>query len=153
MTRRLKCNLAAAVIFTVVGTLFYLAIDRAPPFEYVSGEVLPPSPPAGGQISIHWHLRINRVCPGWVEREIVDHRGYIWRNAGSAVRVASARDEDVVNTLELPHALGPTRAKYVANICFVCNPLHRVWPICVRTPELPFEIVDPAPVAGPPGAM
>lgn len=140
-------NTIAAVVFAVgaVGPLAYLLADRTLPYEYLSGEVLPPDPEIGHQISIHWHVRVNRFCPGWVQRDIIDRRGYVWHNVGGPVRditpVTPGSETHIVNTIELPRQLGVGPAEYQAHVTFKCNPLQRLfWPIHVSLPRLPFVI-------------
>lgn len=136
---------AIVVALIVVGPVTYFLADRQHPYEYVYGEVLPPDPNTGSQISIHWRVRFNRFCPGWVQRDITDRRGYVWRNVGGPVKniPAPAKDEyaDIVNTLELPRQLGMGPATYQAHVTYRCNWLQRwFWPISVSSPKLLFEI-------------
>lgn len=148
----MKKNVIAACGFAILiaGPLAYLLSDRTHPYEYLSGDVLPPDPSTGSQISIHWRVRYNRFCPGWVQREITDRRGYVWFNVGSAVKqiapVTPGHEADIVNTMELPRQLGPGPATYRAYVSYRCNFLQSwVWPITVSTPALPFEIVGHTP--------
>lgn len=136
----------AVAIIGVAAVLFYMAVDRHPPYDYIRGEVLPPDPVVGGQISVHWRVRVNRYCPGWVERYITDRRGYIWHNIGTPVKdirpVAPGQKSDIINTFDLPRQLGQGPATYQARACYSCNPLQEWarWPICVDTPKVLFEI-------------
>lgn len=143
----MKKNLVAALLFAifVAGPAAYLLSDRKPPYEYLSGDIIPPDPMVGNQISVHWRVRINRYCPGWVQREITDRRGYVWFNAGGPVKnitpVSKGEVADIVNTLELPRMLGAGVSKYQAHVVYQCNWLqHWFLPIRVSTPVLTFEI-------------
>lgn len=136
----MACRIIAPVVIGMIAVLFYMAIDRDPPYVYLEGEVLPQEAEPGSQIAIHWHIKANRFCPGWVERFIVDQRGYVWRNVGSPVRSNTQRDSHIVNTVELPRTLGAGPAMYRARVCYECNPTHSIWPLCVDPPELPFRI-------------
>lgn len=142
MKKNLICAILVAIF--IVGPLTYLLSDRGAPYEYLSGEVLPPVPHVADQISIHWRVRVNRFCPGWVQRDITDKRGYVWRNTGGPVKIIPPVKQgavvDIVNTLDLPRQLGPQSASYQAHVCYRCNPLQRWWPICVSTPRLEFAI-------------
>lgn len=138
------CNIAAACIIATIGAVFWMAIDRDPPYEYLAGEILPPEPPIGTQVSVVWHVKVRRFCPGWVQRDVTDQRGYLWRNIGSPVKdisgVKPGDEVHLVNTFELPKQLGAGPATYQANVRYHCNPLQRWWPIYVSTPKLWFEI-------------
>jgi hypothetical protein len=146
LTRAVKCNIAAAFIVGCIGLLFWMAVDRKQPYQYLEGNVLPSDPAVGSQVSIHWHVRVHRFCPGWVERNVTDARGYLWHNIGTPVKdirsVIVGAEAHIVNTFELPRQLGQGPAHYQARVCYTCNPLQRWarWPICVVTPRLPFEI-------------
>lgn len=145
MSRSKKCNIIAAMLFGVIGLIFYMAVDRKPPYAFISGQVIPDVLPSGEQISIHWRVQVHRFCPGWVERNVTDENGWTWRNVGTPVRqvtVDAHGFSDIVNTLELPKRIPRGRASYSAFVCYVCNPLQRwaKWPICVVTPKLPFEV-------------
>jgi hypothetical protein len=134
------CRIVASSVIGFVATVFYMAIDRDPPYEYLAGNILPDTPHVGEQIAIHWHIKAHRFCPGRVARNITDQSGYIWRNKGGPVRENREQLAHIVNTIDLPKNLGAGPATYFADVCYRCNPLHRIWPLCVRTPELKFEI-------------
>ena len=143
----MKRTIIAAFIFAIgiVGPVAYFLSDRRLPYEYLFGEVLPPMPAVGGQISIHWRVKINRYCPGWVQRTIIDEHGYRWYNIGGPVKnimpVKRGDEADVVNTLELPRMLSAGPATYLAHVTYHCNWLQRwFWPITVDTPALQFTI-------------
>lgn len=139
--RILFCRIVAALVIGAAAVVWYMAIDREPPYEYIEGHVIPSEVPVGSQIAIHWHIKAKRFCPGWVERFIVDERRYIWRNLGSPVRANTERESHIVNTVELPKTLGPGLARYRARVCYQCNPMHKFFPLCVDPPELPFRII------------
>lgn len=139
-TRIMICRIVAPMIIGVAGVLFYFAIDRDPPYEYIEGNIYPDHPQAGSQIAVHWHIRAKRFCPGWVERNITDRRGYVWHNIGGPVRPNAEREAHIVNTIELPRTLGPGPTTYSARVCYQCNPLHHFWPLCVRTPPIKFDV-------------
>lgn len=140
-TRIWVCRTVAVAAIGATAALFYMVIDREPPYEYIEGSVHPDNPRAGDQISIHWHIKVKRFCPGWVDRFIVDGDDYVWRNTGGPVRSNLRHDSHIVNTVELPKTISPGLARYRAHVCYQCNPLHRVWPLCVAPPDIPFRIV------------
>lgn len=146
MNTSMKSVLKSAIVaFLVVGPVTYFLFDREPPYEYLSGEVFPPDPEIGSQISVHWRVKFNRFCPGWVQRDITDRRGYVWHNVGTPVKnilhAINGAEADIVNSFELPRQLGIGPAHYQAHVSYRCNWLQNwVWPILVSTPVLSFEI-------------
>lgn len=144
----MRTTVIAAVLFAlgVAGPSAYLLADRIQPYEYLSGEVLPPDPKMGGQVSVHWRVKVNRFCHGWVQRNITDQRGYVWHNAGTPVKdlywVKPGDLADIVNTFELPRQLGAGPTTYQAHVEYRCNWLQKlVWPIRVATPVLHFDVL------------
>jgi hypothetical protein len=52
-------------------------MDRTPPYEYLAGTIHPINPEPGGEMSVERTVRINRMCPGAQQREIVFQDGSI----------------------------------------------------------------------------
>lgn len=139
LSRNVRCNISACIIFGVAAYLFYMIIDRDPPYVWAEGDISPNPASIGGEVAVHWKIKANRFCPGWVHTQLTDHRGYIWSNKGHPVYNVT-KDGDLVNTLALPRTLGPGEIIYMAVVCYQCNMLQYKWPICVRTPEIRFMV-------------
>lgn len=117
-------------------------IDVQPAYEYLHGEIVPDPAPQGGQVSLPWTIKVNRLCPGNVLRVLYDAdtgemvAAYDRTPSSISVQKDSAR---LVKSFQLPRGL-PPRIRYTANVCFECNPLQKLWPICVQTPDLFFSV-------------
>lgn len=124
------------------GQLAYWAMDRQPAYEYLHGEIIPDPAPQGGQVSLPWTISVNRLCPGNVLRVLYDAdtgamvSAYDRTPSSISVKIG---DTKLVKTFQLIRGL-PPRIRYTANVCFECNPLQKVWPICVQTPDLFFRM-------------
>jgi hypothetical protein len=49
-------------------------------------------------------------------------------------------DTSIERTFFLPEGMLPGRKLYRANAEYICNPLHRIWPLKVQTPDIPFDV-------------
>lgn len=131
-----------SIIALLLGFLSFMVFDSAPPYEWDGGEVHPDPAPDGAQISVCWKLRINRICPGTIQRQIIDSRAEVHNYDP----VLAAAKEDVSAhfcvTFALPLGLPRGPAKYRVHAAYACNPLQYVWPIRVTTPEITFTLGD-----------
>lgn len=143
--RLFNLTLAGLFALIIVAPITYLVTDRSPPYVYLSGEVVPPEAGAGDELSVYWTVKINHFCPGWVERYVTDHRGYMWRNIGSPVKSLLADKPGntalIANTFQLPRGIGAGDAIYQAHVCYRCNTVQdHLWPLCLWTPQLKFVV-------------
>lgn len=127
----------AAALF--VGLPGFFAFDNEPPYSYLEGTVFPDPAPEASQITVHWKLKMNRMCPGAVQRQLIDSRGLTHTyDAAPAATSASVRDGYLLRTFLLPQNMPRGLTKYRANVCYVCNPLQLFFPLCKTTPEISF---------------
>lgn len=129
--------------------LAYLATDKTVPYEYdLKGSWIKPpefNDVLGQQMTIHWSIIPNRVCPGTVHRIIVDTRSGVLTAfdpvpTNDLIRVT---DRVLERTFFLPPGMAPGDKVFRANLEFSCNWLQRLVPILrVRytTPDLPFKV-------------
>jgi hypothetical protein len=116
-------------------------LDRQVPYEHIKGEIVPDPTPQHAQVSLPWDIKVNRLCPGNVQRVLFDadtgDMVAAYDRTPSSISVKMG-DTKLVKTFQLPLSL-PARVRYTANVCFSCNPLQHIWPIFVQTPELYFS--------------
>lgn len=137
----------AASIITIlfITPLAYMLADNQPPYVYdtENSYIVPQQNRVDHQATAHWSFkRVNRLCPGLVYRVIVDV------NSGAQTifdpvpaSVISMKATYINRTFTLPPNLAPGPQLYRAHIAFRCNALQRFWPLMVRTPDLPFQVV------------
>ncbi len=156
---------AIIAVFVSVGFIapvLWWAMDRAPPYDRISGEVLPLEPMPGDQIQVHWTIKTHKMCgpsaANNVTRQIVDSQKIVWSfdtSPSTFGRLLPVDNPDrIVRIIMLPQSVAPGPATYRSRACFACNPLQYIWPVCVDKPEIPFTIraaEDAAGVAGPTG--
>lgn len=129
----------AAVLF--VGLPGFYAFDNEPPYTYLDGTVFPDPAPEASQITVHWKLKVNRICPGAVQRQLIDSHGLAHSyDATPAAIAGSVRDGYLLRTFLLPQNMPRGLTKYRANVCYVCNPLQVFFPLCRTTPEISFTL-------------
>jgi hypothetical protein len=134
---------ALAVLF---GLVAFMAADNQSPYTYIVEQsyVRPNPAHSGRQVTVHWELKINRICPGVIVRTIVDARtkAKVSYDPAPALVTVKAGDTSLERTFLLPEEMLPGPKLYRANAEYVCNPLHRIWPLKVQTPDLAFEVTN-----------
>jgi hypothetical protein len=143
-TRIWVCRIVASATLGLASVVFYMAIDRDPPFERGAGKIMPENPPPGATVEVIWQGTRKRDCDGYVYRKIIDSHGVVFTIEGIPVSYAKTMNPDpLIRYFRLPVGLAPGPAKYIATTHYYCNPLHRWWPIIVETPHLDFIIAPP----------
>lgn len=132
---------AAAVSAFFIAPIVYMAADREPPVIRHSGEIVPPDPYPGGRISVVWHTTIKRVCPGLVQRRIVDSTGTIWTLG--MVEAEYGRSDELIRSFAIPFGIAWGEARYTATVQYRCNVLQDYWPIIVEGPAVRFRVAPP----------
>ncbi len=140
------------------GVVAYWYLDDTLPYDYhrFGASVTPNPAPPGGRVTVTWPVTIRRLCPGVVHRSLRDaatDRPIAQYDPLPAALTVAMGDPTIKRTFLLPAEDLPEIVKYSAVVCFRCNPLHAVFPICTMTPELVFRVspraVSPIP-SGPP---
>lgn len=136
----LSKTIIACIVALFVAWFCWMAFDNTAPYAWEGGEVHPDPAPDGAQVSIHWKMRINRVCPGIIQRQIIDAREVIHNY--DPVPAASGRDvsTDFWVTFKLPMGMPPGPSKYRVHASYYCNPLQFIWPLHITTPEIVFTL-------------
>lgn len=148
-TRRKHNIIAAFVVVIFVAPLFWMLLDREPPYSEHAGKTIPHEVKAGDQITVEWQMRVNRVCPGYIAREIVDSQNVLWNyDVQPSIRreqqfdVAGApRLTRLRRSFTIPEQAAPGPARYRSLSCYICNPIQQLWPVCIRTPDVNFTIL------------
>lgn len=135
-----------AVLALLLGGVAYMAADNQPPYDYIIEQsyVRPNPAHPGRQITVHWELKINRICPGVIVRTIVDAKTKARVSYDPALALVTVRagDTSLERTFFLPEEMLPGPKLYRANAEYICNPLNRIWPLKVQTPDLYFEVIN-----------
>lgn len=126
------------------GGCAYLLADNQPPYIYdiEQSYVIPSRASPGHQVAVHWSIKVNRLCPGSIVRTIVDARTGARMSYDPTPGDMTIEPTDTVldRTFLLPQGMGLGPKIYRANAEYACNPLQRIWPLKVQTPDLLFEV-------------
>jgi hypothetical protein len=124
-----------------------MSADREPPFVRLpESRIIPFDVRSEQTFDVHWELYVNthRVCHpvGLVKRSIIDSAGKVT----SFEDVPSIADPKNLRTkldrqLKLPMGITTGPARYHAETCFACNPVQKLWPICITQPDIPFNVL------------
>lgn len=118
--------------------------DNQLPYDYdVSKSYISPDPAKPNSlITVHWSIKVNRLCPGYTMRSFSDpSTGKIittYDATPTALNI-SAGDTVLVRTFMLRGDM-PEKVIYHSKSCFRCNPLQQLSPICGPELKLPFEV-------------
>lgn len=133
---------AALVAATVFSPIFWLILDREPPWRRLRGWIEPT--PAGGYIQPHWQTTpLKRICRGSVQIEIISSQlgsaDLIWpvfqRSVGADKLGAT---EYIAAPWPLSETVPPGPTRYRVTTFWVCNWTQELWPIVQVGPEIQF---------------
>lgn len=124
----------------------YMIADVEPPYVYYGEEsyIIPSSAEKGEQMVVHWKVKQNRYCPGYTVRQLFDPKTtaiIATYDTAQMAPVNSVSPEGyLIRTFTLPRAISSGRTGYRTVVCFSCNPLRRLVPVCEMSPYLYFNI-------------
>lgn len=140
--------IAAFVAIALFAPLLWMALDRDPPYVITNGRITPPMPVKNGTVSIDWDIAPLRSCqPGnhsSVVRTVIDAMGVRHVYAPIAATYGTAeqfKPEEIRRSFRLPLNI-TGKVSYSAKVCYSCNPIQVLWPVCLDTPTIEFFIAD-----------
>lgn len=117
-----------------------MALDRTPPYERQVGEIIPAIAKSEEEVAIRWTGAVRRSCGGTVCRYITGADGRTrFLGCVPAIYAQVADSIDLIRYFRLPK-LPPGPASYQAITSFVCNPMHKLFPIVVDGPVVRFSV-------------
>ena len=136
-------------IFGVIGAwIGLMAMDNEPPFHYLpasAGSRISPDPVhQEGMVRTEWELsEVKRDCPRTVARVFTDRKtGAVVTtlDATPLARTVPTGKNSLSRAFQLPPGL-PAETGFRAEVCFQCNALQMVFPLCISSPELPINVI------------
>ena len=152
---RLVCVSGHFVFGLVAGFValcfWWVVLDRDVPVELISGTIEPNPVVPGGTVKIRMRFKEHRICPGNIERRIIDNSGEVHTYVGTnTIYVTETPADEVTIDREfaIPSSIHPGVWSYAPNIEWYCN-LGQRWfnaPIRVNQKGIQFEVqgVPPA---------
>lgn len=138
---------AAFIAVALFAPVFWMLLDRDPPYVRTSGEMIPANPEPGAFVSVKWTIQVERVCspsvPRNVTRTVVDAKGVI-HDYEPVDGIYGTKNQEtaggITREFQLPLSIAQGHARYHSSACFACNPIQHFWPVCIDTPDIPFDI-------------
>jgi hypothetical protein len=137
---------ATSMLVLCLGQVLVWAFDREPPLRLVGYAVERPVHPGGPlRITLAVERDMRQACDVQITRYIIDGRGFrfylpqIGLDAHAISELhATTRDENRI-LLQMPDDAAPGEARYGNALSYVCNPVHKLWPVRVAF-EVPFDL-------------
>lgn len=121
--------------------LAVMAADNQVPYDYLSGEISPNPARAGSRVTLKWYIKTHRICPVSIRRLLTDVNGKVVAvfDPLPYSQTVEMGDKELPKTFLLPDSL-PAQVTYNALACFKCNALQALFPLCVDTPRITFNV-------------
>ena len=135
--------MSAVTIFAIIGPVAFMAFDNELPYTYDEklSHIIPDTASPGDRVTVAWKIKVNRICPGIVERQLVDSRGVRHSyDVLPARRDIKLTDEWITKDVLLPVGLPPGDSIIYSVVFCACNPLQRIWPLRMETTKIHFTI-------------
>jgi hypothetical protein len=134
------------VLLFSLAALLYYASDRQAPYEVISNDAAEGRP--GERVVLHARVRrdMSRSCEVRLSRQIVDATGVVHSSDDahlSAVALAEleARSPGKAHiAIDIPANAASGPAVLLTSRHYVCNKVHRLWPI-THTTAMPFMVL------------
>jgi hypothetical protein len=130
------------------GAMFYWAmvLDRVPPIIMSEGEIIPAKVKGGEPITARWRIDKTRDVSYSQQctRDIIDSLGHFRRvDEQERAGVMPPLENNISRSVIVHFDAAWGKAYYRQQCCYEIEGLSltRMFPICVRRPELPFEIL------------
>lgn len=136
-----------AVVSAVAGIFGYWATDRNPPVIIDMAIAASPSVRPGGDLRVTYRVIRRASCETLLQRVIIDSAGTRLTLPDIEYKASPGplgRDEYSV-VVTIPTKATQGSARYRATTSYICNPLHRWWPITTLASDIKF-MVDGAPI-------
>jgi hypothetical protein len=136
--------LAFMVAATVFGPLIWWVADRTPPIDLETWQAFPSEVKPGD--TVYRVIRVNRkrICETDPDTLIIDGAKVRWHFEEPRIAAPGRLGIDEYRRpVIIPLQANPGPAEMRVSSTFVCNPIHRIWPIKMVHEPLKFTIVPP----------
>jgi len=134
--------LAFALVAVVFGPTIWWMADRTPPIELVAYSVFPPQVKPGETVFRVISLNRKRQCEVEPQTILIDGGRVRWVFEDKTISIPGPIGPDQYKRpVVIPLQALPGQAELRTVTEFVCNPIHKIWPIKTENPVLKFEIL------------
>lgn len=126
----------------ISGTLGFYVIDRDPPTVLLRTEVMFKPVRPGDDLRIKYHVTRFRSCEALIDRTLFDADSVrvVLDDLAFSGAPGPLGESSYVAVIPLPRNFAQGQGQYRVVTRYVCNPLHRLWPIIVENPPVWFEV-------------
>lgn len=129
-----------AIIATAVG---YWTQSRDLPVESRMIEVVGPVY-RGGKLLVRWQVYRSRACHATKTEFVIDVGGVRWT---MSERVYESPPgplglDTFISQTDVPEGIPAGLATLRVIFSYMCNPVHRIWPVVNNMPDMPIFILD-----------
>jgi len=136
--------LAFAVVAVVFAPLIWWITDRTPPVRFIEYGIFPPTVRPGETIYRVIKVERFRICETDPDTVIVDGARVRWNyEEPPLISPGPLGFDEYRRPVVIPLQASPGVAEMRTSATYVCNPVHRIWPIRVIGEPLRFNISAP----------
>lgn len=139
--KRMAITLLFAVVLAATAIMGFWTQSRNLPVQSQFVDIVGPAHP-GGKLLVRWQVFRERSCKATKQELIIDIAGVRWivaKQEFSAAPGPMGFDQFVTQT-ELPRDIPIGIAVLRVVLAYQCNPVHMLWPVIDRSPDIPFVI-------------
>jgi len=136
--------LALAVVLVVFAPLIWWITDRTPPVRFIEYGIFPPTVRAGETVYRIIKLERLRLCETDPDTVIIDGAKVRWNyEEPPLIAPGSIGVDEYKRPVVIPLQASPGPAEMRTSASYICNPIHRIWPIKIIAEPLRFNIAAP----------
>lgn len=134
--------LAFAVVAVIFAPVIWWVADRTPPIELLEWRAFPSEVKPGDTIYRVIKVRRLRICETDPDTLIIDGAKVRWNfEEPKIIAPGNVGMDEYRRPVAIPLQASPGPAEMRTSSTFVCNPIHRIWPIKMVHAPLKFTIV------------
>lgn len=139
--------LVVACVVLVFGSIGFWMQDRSSPTTLLDTVVLTPKVPLRGQLDVQRTVIRHALCHTLIDRAVFDAEGRRFDLGIVAYPNGTGPlgKHTFIRPLQLPDNIMIGKARYIALICYRCNPVQNIWPVCELSEGAEFEVVPRVP--------
>ena len=124
------------------GVLGYWAADRVPPTDIISHRIITPKVRPGEDFKIQYTAYRRVSCHSEFQRVYRDGDGTRFTEPPVNILVSPAPlgHDEYITATPISVKAAPGNASFRAITIYICNPIHKIWPIIQIMPIIEFEI-------------
>lgn len=126
----------------VGGVLGLWIADREPPVASTVQQVVNEPIRPGAELLVRYTVVRYRSCASQVDRLLSDAQGvrYVLDDLEFKAAPGPLGEATYTSPVPIPRTFGQGVGRYRVSVTYICNPVHRLWPITVQSREIAFMV-------------